>query len=122
VRAIAGKQTGYAYADGFAPADLREAARVAARIARDGASNGAPIAFHVVDAPAPFTLVSPRPPSLGPESKIALVRRANEPAPARHDPRVQEVWVGLRRLLQELPGGHSDGLWADDGPSSRVSP
>src|SRR5690348_9924936 len=36
VRAIRGAQTGYAYADGFAAADVREAARVAAQIARDG--------------------------------------------------------------------------------------
>src|SRR5436190_3994835 len=36
IRAIIGDQTGYAYAEGFTPADLREAARVAARIARDG--------------------------------------------------------------------------------------
>ncbi|NOT34363.1 MAG: hypothetical protein HOP12_09360, partial [Candidatus Eisenbacteria bacterium] len=34
VRAVVGEQTGYAYADGFAPDDLREAARVAARIAQ----------------------------------------------------------------------------------------
>src|SRR5262245_66611264 len=63
VRAVHGEQTGYAYADGFAPSDLREAARVAARIARDGASasrdRGGPRAFHVVDAPAPFTLNAP---------------------------------------------------------------
>ncbi|MFM8558216.1 MAG: PmbA/TldA family metallopeptidase, partial [bacterium] len=32
VRAIRGEQTGYAYADGFEPEALREAARVAARI------------------------------------------------------------------------------------------
>src|SRR5438094_3275803 len=43
VRAIRGAQTGYAYADGFAPDALREAARVAARIARDAppAASGA---------------------------------------------------------------------------------
>jgi TldD protein len=34
VRAVSGEQSGYAYADGFAPADVREAARVAGRIAR----------------------------------------------------------------------------------------
>src|SRR6185369_17950024 len=35
VRAIRGEQTGYAYADGFAPDALREAARVAAAVARE---------------------------------------------------------------------------------------
>ena len=34
VRAIRGEQTGYAYADGFAPDALREAARVASAVAR----------------------------------------------------------------------------------------
>src|SRR5437867_7020989 len=42
VRAIRGGQTGYAYADGFALDELREAARVAGRIARDGAAPGRP--------------------------------------------------------------------------------
>src|SRR5262245_15767421 len=35
VRAVRGEQTGYAYADGFAPDALREAARVAAVVARE---------------------------------------------------------------------------------------
>src|SRR5262247_99894 len=35
VRAIRGEQTGYAYADGFGAESLREAARVAAAVARD---------------------------------------------------------------------------------------
>src|SRR5438093_12344481 len=51
IRAIRGDQTGYAYADGFAPEDLREAARVAARIARDGSGDGHVKAFRVVDPP-----------------------------------------------------------------------
>jgi hypothetical protein len=59
VRAVIGDQTGYAYADGFSPDDLREAARVAARIARGPQSNGAPQAFRVVDAPWPFRLEQP---------------------------------------------------------------
>src|SRR5262245_55814907 len=113
VRAIAGEQTGYAYADGFAPDDLREAARVAASIARSGASNGAPIAFRVVDAPAPFTLLAPAPSALGPEAKIALVRRANERARG-HDPRIHEVWVSLADASKSFVVANSDGLWAED--------
>ena len=113
VRAIAGEQTGYAYADGFAAADLREAARVAARIARDGGRNGAPIAFRVVEAPPPFTLVSPAPSALGPEAKIMLVRRANDRARS-HDPRIHEVWVGLADSSKSFVVANSDGLWAED--------
>src|SRR2546425_789632 len=37
IRAIRGEQTGYAYADGFERRDAREAAEIAARIARAGA-------------------------------------------------------------------------------------
>src|SRR5947207_14543522 len=40
VRGVIGDQTGYAYADGFSAADLREAARVAARTARGPSGNG----------------------------------------------------------------------------------
>ena len=113
VRAIVGEQTGYAYADGFAPADLREAARVAARIARSGSENGAPIAFRVVDAPPPFRLVTPAPTALGPEAKIALVRRANDRARS-HDPRIHEVWVSFADSSKSFVVANSDGLWAED--------
>src|SRR5882724_5192092 len=64
VRAVLGEQTGYAYADGFAPDALREAARVAGRIAREAPSaasgpGGVPLAFRVADAAEPFTLYHP---------------------------------------------------------------
>src|SRR5262252_10662750 len=59
VRAIRGEQTGYAYADGFAPDALREAARVAAAVARDAPpaatrGDGRPAAFRVADVAPPF--------------------------------------------------------------------
>jgi TldD protein len=113
IRAIVREQTGYAYADGFAPADLREAARVAARIARDGSTNGAPIAFRVVEAPAPFTLEHPAPVALDETAKIALVRRADDRARS-HDPRIHEVWVSLADASKNLLVANSDGLWAED--------
>src|SRR5215831_8929094 len=64
VRAIRGDQTGYAYADGFSPDALREAARVAAAVARDAppaatASSGRPAAFHVTPGEPPFVLRDP---------------------------------------------------------------
>ena len=91
VRAVRGDQTGYAYADGFSPEALREAARVAARIARDGASaargDQGPRAFRVVDAPAPFRLERPAPIALDEAGKVALCRRANAlTGPARRVP------------------------------------
>jgi len=112
VRAVRGDQTGYAYADGFAPADLREAARVAASIARQG-SPGATAAFRVVDAPAPFRLERPAPTALDESGKVALCHRANEAARA-HDPRIHEVTVTLGDASKRFVVANSDGLWAED--------
>ena len=122
VRAIRGEQTGYAYADGFAPDDLREAARVAARIARDGdAPAAAPAAFRVVDAPAPFTLASAGARWRSTRrAKVALLRRADDAARA-HDPRVHEVSVALADSTKRFLVANSDGLWAEDRSSCRAS-
>src|SRR5262245_12585225 len=75
LRAIRGEQTGYAYADGFSPGALREAARVAARIARDAppaaaGPAGAPVAFRVAEAPAPFVLRDPATLALDETAKV----------------------------------------------------
>ena len=118
VRAVRGEATGYAHADGFAPADLREAARVASRIARDGAAaatgpGGAPRAFRVVDAPAPFSLQRPAPVALDEDAKVALCRRANHAA-REHDPRIREVTVSHADSARRFVVANSDGLWADD--------
>jgi TldD protein len=113
VRAIIGEQTGYAYADGFAPDDLREAARVAARIARGAPDGRRPAPFRVVDSPAPFRLDRPAPLALDEGAKIALVRRANDAARA-HDPRVHEVSVALADSSRSFVVANSDGLWAED--------
>ena len=112
VRAIRGAQTGYAYADGFAPADLREAARVAARIARDGAASPIP-PFRVSDPPAPFTLRAPAPATLDEPSKIAMLRRADDAARAS-DPRVREVEVAHADSTKSFVVANSDGLWSED--------
>ena len=113
VRAVIGDQTGYAYADGFSPGDLREAARVAARIAR--ASNGArrPEAFRVVEAAWPFRLDQPAPLALDENGKIALVERANHAARS-HDSRIHEVTVTLADSSKSFVVANSDGLWAED--------
>jgi TldD protein len=122
VRAIRGEQTGYAYADGFAPADLREAAHVAARIARDGApgSAGHPAreagrvgAFAVVDAPAPFTITAPFATALDEARKVALLRRADDAARA-HDPRIHEVSAALADSSKRFLVANSDGRWAEE--------
>lgn len=113
IRAIVGEQTGYAYAEGFAPGDLREAARVAARIAAGSDPGETPRAFRVVDAPAPFTLAQPAPTALDEPAKIALVRRANDAARG-HDPRIHEVSVTFADSSRAFLVANSDGLWASD--------
>jgi TldD protein len=116
VRVIVGEQTGYAYADGFEPDDLREAARVAAQIARTGHgkdSNGVPRTFRVVDAPAPFTLREPAPLALDAAQRIALIRRANDTARSA-DGRIHEVTVSMADSSKSFVVANSDGLWADD--------
>lgn len=113
VRAIAGDQTGYAYADGFAAAGAREAARVAARIAREGRGTGAPRAFRVVDSPAPFTLERPAPLALDEARRVELLRRADAAARG-HDGRVREVSVHLATSAKSYLVANTDGLWAED--------
>ncbi|HEV2105423.1 MAG TPA: metallopeptidase TldD-related protein [Candidatus Eisenbacteria bacterium] len=114
VRALHGEQTGYAYADGFAPADLREAARVAARIARDGPAGGAPPAFRVVDAPPPFTLAEPATRAVDEARAVDMLRRADTAARG-HDPRVREVSVSFAAAAKSFLVAGSDGTWAEDG-------
>ncbi|MCC6350430.1 MAG: TldD/PmbA family protein [Candidatus Eisenbacteria bacterium] len=113
VRAITGDQTGYAYADGFGAAGAREAARVAARIARDGRASGAPRAFRVVEAPAPFTLAHPAALALDEAKRVELLRRADAAARG-HDPRVREVSVHLVTSARCFLIANSDGVWAED--------
>ncbi len=114
VRAIRGEQTGYAYADGFAPADLREAARVAARIARSGAPlASAPRAFRAVDAPPPFVLARPVATTFDEATKVAMLMRANDAARA-HDPRVREINASFADSAKSILVANSEGLWAED--------
>ena len=112
VRALWGEQTGYAYADGFAPADLREAARVAGRIARGGAG-GLPRAFAVANAPAPFTLAAPVTLALDEAARVGMLRRADAAARG-HDARVHDVTATLADSARACVIANSDGLWAED--------
>jgi TldD protein len=116
VRAIRGEQTGYAYADGFAAEPLREAARVAARIAREAppaAAGPAPGSFRVATAPAPFELDDPATLALDEAAKVALLRRADAAARS-HDPRVREVSASFATSARTFLVANSDGDLAED--------
>src|SRR6185369_9403340 len=117
VRAIRGEQTGYAYADGFAPDALREAARVAAAVSRDapaGARAGeAPAAFRVTASEPPFVLRDPATLALDETAKVRMLQRGDEAARA-HDPRVHEVSVSMGTSAKSFLVANSDGVWAED--------
>ena len=112
VRAIRGAETGYAYADGFADADLETAARAAAAIARGGSPG--PIApLRVSDPAAPFVLRHPAPLGLDEGAKVALLRRADDAARS-YDPRIREAEIGLIDSTKQFVVANSDGLWAEE--------
>ena len=118
VRAIRGEQTGYAYADGFAPDALREAARVAAAVARDPrpagtGAGGPPVAFRVTPGEPPFVLRDPATLALDEAAKVRMLQRADEAARA-HDPRVHEVSVSVGTSAKSFLVANSDGVWAED--------
>ena len=118
VRAVRGEQTGYAYADGFSADALREAARVASRIAREGSSTandpgGAPLAFRVADAAPPFTLREPATLHYQEADKVELLMRANQAARA-HDGRVREVSASFATSAKSYLIANTDGVWAED--------
>jgi TldD protein len=118
VRAIRGEQTGYAYADGFAPDALREAARVAAAVARGAppagvGAGGAPVAFRVTAGEPPFVLHDPATLALDETAKVRMLQRADDAARA-HDPRVHEVSVSLGTAAKSFLVANSDGVWAED--------
>ena len=117
VRAIRGEQTGYAYADGFAPDALREAARVASAVARTAPSAatpaGAPVPFRVTPGAPPFVLRDPATLALDETAKVSMLNRADDAARA-HDPRVREVSVSLGTSAKSFLVANSDGVWAED--------
>ncbi len=118
VRAIRGEATGYAFADGFSPDAMREAARVAARIAHEAPpaatdSRGTPIAFRVVDAAPPFVLHDPATLALDEAGKVSLLRRADVAARS-HDGRVREVSASFASSAKSFVVANSEGVWAED--------
>lgn len=112
IRVVDGAQVGYAYADSYEPEDLREAARVAAAIARN-AGKGEPKAFAASEARPPFQLRSPAPVTLAEEAKLALVRRVDTAARGV-DPRIKQVQAGYADTARRFLVANSDGLWAED--------
>ncbi|MGH7724288.1 MAG: TldD/PmbA family protein [Candidatus Eiseniibacteriota bacterium] len=112
VRVLSGEVTGYAYADDYEMASLREAARVAASAAASGAA-GKPKAFAVSPAKSPFVLQRPAPLFTTEIGKIERCQRANQAARAK-DPRIKQVQVTMADTAKAILVANSEGLWAED--------
>jgi TldD protein len=112
VRVIDGDVTGYAYADDYDMASLREAARVAASIASRG-GGGTPKPFAVSAAKAPFTLVRPAPLFSSENEKIELCMRANQAARSK-DARIKQVQVIMADSAKSILVANNEGLWVED--------
>ncbi len=112
IRVIIGDQVGYAYADSYDMDELREAARVAAAVARSGAGS-APEPFSVSIAKPPFVLAKPLPTNASEETKLAWCRRVDEAARAV-DGRIQQVTVNYGDTSRRLLVANSIGTWAED--------
>ena len=113
VRVIDGDVTGYAYADDYDMASLREAARVAASIAAKGKAGAAIQKFAVSAAKPPFTLVRPAPLFASENEKIDLCMRANQAARAK-DKRIQQVQVIIADSAKSILIANNEGLWVED--------
>ncbi len=118
VRVIAGERTGYAYSDDLSPNKIREAARVAARIAHGPAKvEKAPLhegarrnLYPVLTAPT----------ETGFAARVELVKRAEKAARA-YDPRVFQVQANYADSLRHVLIANSDGvLNFDRQPMARL--
>lgn len=112
VRVLAGDQIGYAYADDYSMENLKKAAEVASFIAQGGKA-GAPKAFAVSKAKAPFVLAAPAPLSLSETRKIEMIQGADQAARAV-DPRITQVTANWNDLAKRILVANSDGVYETD--------
>jgi TldD protein len=119
VRVIAGERTGYAYSDDLSPDKIKQAARVAARIAsgpakvekmplREGTKRNL---YPVITAPN----------EMGFSERLDLVKRA-EKAARDYDPRVFQVQATYADSLRHVLVANSEGtLTFDRQPMARLN-
>jgi TldD protein len=119
VRVIAGERTGYAYSDDLSPDKIRQAAKVAARIAsgpskvdkvplREGMKRNL---YPVITAPN----------ELGFSERLDLVKRA-EKAARDYDPRIFQVQVSYGDSLRHVLVANSEGTMTfDRQPMARLN-
>ena len=112
IRVLSGMQMGYAYSDDFDMTHLREAALTAASIATKGGA-GAPHAYRVSGAKAPFTLESPAPLALSERQKIDLLLRGDTAARGV-DKRITQVTAAWQDTARRFLVANSEGVFESD--------
>lgn len=114
VRALAGEQTGFAYADELALPALTRASQAAAAIARSGQSRQVNALIHGSGG-GELARYAPLDPaaSLNADAKVAMLHHANKIA-CDADPRVTRVSVSLSGAHDTMLIAASDGTLAGD--------
>lgn len=111
VRVVSGVEVGYAYSDDLEPASLKEAALVAAAIAKSG--RGAPSARVSARSIPDRYPVQPDPNDIAPVHKVALLRRGNDVARA-YDKRITQVMGTVADSHKDILIATSDGALVRD--------
>ncbi|MGH7706976.1 MAG: TldD/PmbA family protein [Vulcanimicrobiaceae bacterium] len=115
IRVVSGEQAGYAYSDDLSPAALREAARVAALIARDPAARARSIALPATpERPSGiYADGATGEPADDSAVYVDLLARADVAARAA-DPRVHDVNATIVHELQDVVIATADGRFVRD--------
>lgn len=120
VRALAGEQTGFAFADELALPALTQAANAAGAIARSGRSGQVNALVGNQGAPGRYQPIDPAG-TLDADAKVALLHHADKIA-RDADPRVVRVTVSLAGSSDTMLIAASDGTFAGDvRPMVRIS-
>lgn len=120
VRALAGEQTGFAFADELALPALTQASDAAAAIARSGRSGQAAALVDSQDVLRRYQPIDPAG-TLDADAKVALLHHADRIA-RDSDPRVVRVTVSLAGSSDTMLIAASDGTFAGDvRPMVRIS-
>ncbi len=112
VRAVNGEQTGFAYTDELTLPALREAARTARAITRQGQARDVHVRAAERSPPALYSGLDPLQ-ETATADKLALLRRLDARLRAA-DPRVREVMVSLTGQLTTMLVATSSGVLAAD--------
>lgn len=112
VRAVDGDRTGYAYADSFEEAPLRDAAKSAATIASTASGDLQRIAFRV-ETPPQIVRYARTFEAVAQDERLAWVKRIDEAARA-YDPAVKQVTIEYSDEMLNFAIANSEGLWIED--------